>query len=66
MDWGGHYYKSHKRSTVLRRASLNEKKGAFREQVTGTGILLMAGHEFQAAKRKRFREKERWEMGSEM
>lgn len=60
MDWGGKGVgstMSHGRSTVLRKASMNKKKGAFREQAKETGLLLMADHEFQMAQRKRFRRK---------
>lgn len=63
---GGHYSKSHRRSTVLRKASLNKKKGAFRGQATGPGILLMAGHDSRQHRGRVSGEKGRWEMGSEM
>lgn len=71
MDWGGEgvgaiINKSHRRSTVLRKASLNKKKGAFREQAMGAGILLMADHDSRQHRGRVSGEKGRWEMGSEM
>lgn len=47
----------HRRSTVLRKASFNKKRGALPEEVEDTGILLMTDGVFQTAQGKSFKRK---------